>query len=102
MVTDVMINILSDIILMIALWCITSSLKLWLTKMINEQTFSINSQLEELSAIANENKANYNQLKTRLMTLSHDVDKIDKRTLQLVTKLATLKCMRSDCDENAS
>jgi hypothetical protein len=99
MVTDVMINILSDVILMVALWLITASLKLWVTKVINDQTFAINTQLEELAVIANENKANYNQLKTRMMTLSHDVDKIDKRTLQLVTKLATLKCMRADCED---
>jgi hypothetical protein len=92
-------NLVSDLIIAIVVWAFATSVKSWVTKLIDEQTLKIQAALESVSKTAQENKVSNAQIKAKVISLNHEIEKFEKRSSHLVQQLALVKCLRGKCED---
>lgn len=92
-------NLISDIIIAIAIWAFTTSVKSWVTKLINEQTRKIQETLSEITKTAQENKVSNSQIRAKLISLNHEIEKLEKRYDYLVRQVSAIKCLKGSCED---
>jgi uncharacterized protein YlxW (UPF0749 family) len=92
-------NLISDVVIAVAIWAFTTSVKSWVSKLINEQTLKIQETLSEITKTAQENKVSNAQIRAKVISLNNEIEKFEKKYEQLVRQISTIKCLRGKCED---
>ena len=92
-------NLISDVVIAVAIWAFTTSVKSWVSKLINEQTIKIQETLSEITKTAQENKVSNAQIRAKVISLNHEIEKFEKRYDHLVRQVSAIKCLKGNCED---